>query len=71
MIGMSLALALFAGLHDHYENRFFETLSGKVVEGSRPVPEDSIFVRALKMCHTILAARSAIFAGSTTSGKDR
>jgi hypothetical protein len=67
MIGLSLASALFAGLHDRYENRFFETLSGKVVKGSGPIPDDSIFVRSLKICHTLLAARSVIFAGSTGS----
>ena len=63
--GLLIALLLVSHFMDEYENSFFSALSAKVSEKGNFIPDDSVFLRSLHLCHNTLTERTAIFGNSS------
>ena len=63
--GLLIALLVATSLQDKYEDRFFKTLSRQITWNDRALPEDTLLVRAMGVCHKMLQARSLIFTNTT------
>ncbi|GGB20565.1 hypothetical protein [Puia dinghuensis] len=59
--GFLLASLAAVTLQDRYECGIFDRLGKKVTGDERAVPQDSILIRAVHLCHTLLEPRSALF----------